>query len=265
MTARLRSMTLKIGAHAHSLNPLDDARALGTSVAQFNLSDPKSWKKPVFEEDLSSAVDDGVDLYVHAPYVINVASLNNRIRIPSRKLLQQHVTEAARIGAKGVVVHGGHVTKDDDPADGFVNWRKAIDGLDLPVPILIENTAGGSYAMARYLEAIQQLWTTIETSDNIGQVGFCLDTCHAFAAGLDMTSLVDDIRGITGRIDLIHLNDSQGKASSGVDRHANLGEGNIPAEAMIDVITTAGAPVVLETPNGLEAQRADLDWVAARI
>ena len=60
----------------------------------------------------------GVDLYVHAPYIINVATTNNRIRIPSRKLLQQHMDAAASIGAKGLIVHGGHVNASDDPRRG---------------------------------------------------------------------------------------------------------------------------------------------------
>ncbi len=73
----------------------------------------------------------GIDLYVHAPYIVNVATTNNRIRIPSRKLLQQHVDAAAAIGAKGLIVHGGHVNKDDDPDKGFDNWRKAVEATDL--------------------------------------------------------------------------------------------------------------------------------------
>lgn len=258
-------MDLKIGAHAHSPNPLDDARALGTNVLQFNLSDPKSWKKPEFtvENFREDAEAEGIDTYVHAPYVINVASTNNRIRIPSRKLLQQHVTEAARVGAKGVVVHGGHVTAGDDIVDGFTNWRKCVDGLDLPVPILIENTAGGTYAMARFLETLQVLWAAIEDSDNIDNVGFCLDTCHAHAAGLDLSTLVDDVLAITGRIDLVHLNDSKSPAGSGQDRHANLGQGTVPPDLLADVVRAANAPTVLETaPSG---HVEDLAWIRERL
>lgn len=260
-------MTIRLGAHAHSANPLDDARALGTNVLQFNLSDPQSWKKPVFEVPnfAEDAAAEDIELYVHAPYVINVASTNNRIRIPSRKILQQHVTAAAEAGAKGVVVHGGHVTGGDDIVDGFTNWRKAVDGLDLPIPILIENTAGGNNAMARFLESLKILWAAIEGSDNIAQVGFCLDTCHAFAAGLDMSTLVDDVLAITGRIDLVHLNDSKGAAGSGVDRHANLGQGAIPADDLVGVVKQAGAPTVLETPGGPEAHRDDLAWLRERL
>ena len=89
---------------------------------------------------------------MHAPYVLNVATTNNRIRIPSRKLLEQHAAAAAEIGAKALIVHGGHVLKDDDPEIGFDNWRKTFERFDPPLPVLIENTAGGDNAMARRLD-----------------------------------------------------------------------------------------------------------------
>lgn len=260
-------MTIRIGAHAHSANPLDDARTLGTNVLQCYLSDPRSWKKPAF--DVANFREDAdaedIHLYVHSPFVINVASTNNRIRIPSRKLLQQHVDGAAEIGAQGVIVHGGHVTASDDPAVGFDNWRKCIDGLDLKVPILIENTAGGKYAMARMLESLARLWEGIADSDNLPKVGFCLDTCHAHAAGHDLNNVVDDILAITGRIDLVHLNDSQNEAGSGADHHANLGGGLADPDGLLAVVRAAGAPVVLETPGGVEAHAKDLEWLRARL
>lgn len=260
-------MTFPIGAHSTAANPLDDVRALGTDAVQLTLGDPQSWKKPTFDvpgfgEDTQTS---GVHVIVHSPFVINVASTNNRIRIPSRRLLQQHLDAAAQIGAKGVVVHGGHVTADDDPAAGVDNWRKCIDGLTFPVPLLIENTAGGQHAMARYLEALARLWEAIADADSLPRVGFCLDTCHAFAAGLDMETLVDDVLAITGRIDLIHLNDSQGGPGSGRDRHANLGEGEIAPEVLVDVVRAAQAPVILETPGGPQAHARDLEWLHARL
>ena len=67
-----------------------------------------------------------VDIYIHSPYRLNVATTNNRIRIPSRKLLQQHAQAAADIGAKGLIVHGGHVDRGADLDAGFVNWRKTF-------------------------------------------------------------------------------------------------------------------------------------------
>ena len=111
---------------------------------------------------------------------------------------------AAEIGAKGLIVHGGHVTDDDDPAKGFDNWRKAVEATDLKIPLLIENTAGGTNAMTRYLERIAGVWDAIESAEGADQVGFCLDTCHAHAGGNALETIVDDVRRITGRIDLVH-------------------------------------------------------------
>ncbi|MEZ5088152.1 MAG: TIM barrel protein, partial [Tessaracoccus sp.] len=166
---------------------------------------------------------------------------------------------------RGVVVHGGHVTANDDPEKGFENWRKCIDGLKIEVPLLIENTAGGNKAMARYEESIAQLWDAISGSPNIDQVGFCLDTCHAHAAGLDLVGIAERIKAITGRIDLIHCNDSRDAANSGRDRHANLGQGFADVDAIAELVKTAGAPVVLETPGGVEDRLADLAWLRDRL
>src|SRR5690606_11205774 len=119
---------------------------------------------------------------------------NNRIRIPSRKLLQQTVTAAAEIGALGVVVHGGHVLKDDDPEVGFDNWRKCIDQLDLACPVFLENTAGGDNAMARRLDRLARVWDAIGQAEGGDQVGFCLDTCHFHAGGEELATVVDKVK-----------------------------------------------------------------------
>ena len=117
-------------------------------------------------------------LYVHAPYLINVASANNRVRIPSRKILQDTCDAASEISATAVIVHGGHAD-DNDMEAGFERWVKALEYLETDVPVYLENTAGGDHAMARYFDTIARLW------DHIGDtgIGFCLDTCHAWAAG----------------------------------------------------------------------------------
>src|SRR5215218_9625127 len=206
---------IPIGAHVAQDDPIDEAKARDTTLVQFFLGDPQGYKGPEFRyaggaaglrADAEAA---GVDLYVHAPYIVNVATTNNRIRIPSRKLLQQHVDAAASIGAKGLIVHGGHVNKDDDPSVGFDNWRKAIEATDLKIPLLIENTAGGDNAMTRYLDRIKGVFDALSSASGADDVGFCLDTCHAHAGGIPLESVVDEVRAITGRIDLVHCNDSR--------------------------------------------------------
>ena len=186
---------------------------------------------------------------MHAPYIVNVATTNNRIRIPSRKLLQQHMDAAAEIGAKGLIVHGGHVNKDDDPAKGFDNWRKAVEATDIKIPLLIENTAGGDNAMARHLDRIAGVWDAISAAEGADQVGFCLDTCHAWAGGIELATAVEKVRAITGRIDLLHANDSRDAFDSGADRHANFGNGQLDEHDFAGVVRDAGAPVICETPG----------------
>lgn len=262
-------MTIELGAHVGQTDPIAAARARGAQIAQIMLGDPQSWKGTQIphaggaEGLRAEAEAAGIGLYVHSPYVINVASTNNRIRIPSRKLLQQQVDAAASIGARGLVVHGGHVTAADDPMVGYENWYKAIDGLRLELPVLIENTAGGENAMARMLSGIEMLWAAIRHADGFESVGFCLDTCHAHASGEVLDDLANRVKAITGRIDLVHANDSRDAAGSGADRHANLGHGLADPEFIRQVIRDADAPVIIETKGDAAQHIADLNWIRA--
>ncbi len=246
---------VRIGAHVGASDPVGEAVALGANAAQFFLGNPQSWKAPTVgypggaAELAAQATDADVALYVHSAYLINVAAPNNRVRIPSRKLLVQTVELAAEIGAAGVIVHGGHVTDEEPMEVGYENWRKALEAVraagDPACPILIENTAGGANAMARMPDSIARLWDAVSEFDP----GFCFDTCHAWAAGIPLTEAVDVLTGITGRIDLVHANDSKGEFSSGRDRHASLGQGTTDREELLGAIRDAKAPVVLETPR----------------
>jgi len=260
-----------IGAHVDQHDPIGEAIARKADLAQFFLGDPQGWKGPKVEYAggaaalRQAAADAGLTLYVHAPYVLNVATSNNRIRIPSRKLLQQHLDAAGEIGAAGLIVHGGHVLKNDDPELGFDNWRKCIERTELPIPLLIENTAGGDNAMARHLDRIARVWDAIGDAEGADRVGFCLDTCHAHAGGEDLAGLVERVRAITGRIDLVHANDSRDAFGSGADRHTNLGTGQLDPEALVAVVADADAPVVCETPGGVDGQAADIAWLRERL
>jgi deoxyribonuclease IV len=251
----------EIGAHVDSSDPVTAAKATGASAFQFFLTDPQAWKKPTEHPHAAEIKATDLTVYVHAPYRINVATTNNRIRIPSRTLLAQHATAAAEIGAAGLIVHGGHVGDGDDPAIGFDNWRKMFarqaEAGGFPLPILIENTAGGTNAMARRFDRLAQLW------DAVGEFepGFCLDTCHAFAGGEDLTGIVERVLAITGRIDLVHANDSRDAFDSGADRHANFGTGTIDPEEIAATVRAARSDVIVETPGGPEGQSADINFL----
>ena len=269
------TQTPRIGAHVNQADPIGAAIDRGAGLSQFFLGDPQGYKGPEVEyaggaEALRAAAEDnGIDLYVHAPYIINVATTNNRIRIPSRKLLQQHIDAAAAIGAKGLIVHGGHVDKAGEDAEllekGFDNWRKAVEATDLKIPLLIENTAGGTNAMTRYLDRIGRVWDAIASAEGADMVGFCLDTCHAHAGGNPLETVVADVLAITGRIDLVHCNDSRDEFDSGADRHANLGQGQIDPDLLATVVRDADAPVILETPGDADDHVTDFDWLRERL
>jgi deoxyribonuclease-4 len=259
---------MRIGAHVREdIDPLASAEKCGAEVVQFFLADPQGWKKPPahpMAEQLRAAASAGdATLFVHSPYVVNLASTNNRIRIPSRKLVTQHAEAAATVGAAGLIVHGGHVTAGEDPAVGVQNWRKFFarqaDEGGFAVPILIENTAGGDNAMARRFDALARLWDAVGEFD----AGFCLDTCHAFAGGENLVDVVDRAKAITGRIDLVHLNNSRDEFNSARDRHANIDSGTIDPDQLVAVCAAAGAPVVVETPA--EGQASDIAFLRERL
>jgi deoxyribonuclease IV len=239
-----------IGAHVRDNEPIQAAADTGSACIQLFCGDPQSWKTPTPRPDSAEIRACGVPVYVHSPYVVNLASENNKIRLPSRKILQGCCDAATQINAKAVIVHGGHVKNHDDIEEGFARWKKALDQLETDMPIFLENTAGGENAMARRWETLARLWDIIGSDRRIG---FCLDTCHTHAAGEDLAESVDQILAITGRIDLIHCNGSRDSEGSGKDRHQNfavLGTDNqISPRILVDIVRKANAPVICETPD----------------
>ncbi|MPZ71008.1 MAG: deoxyribonuclease IV [Actinobacteria bacterium] len=233
-----------IGVHVPDEDPLAEAASVGAECIQLFVGPPQSWKKPPPREDAEVLLNASIPVYVHAPYLINVASPNNRVRIPSRKILKQTLEAAEVIGATALIVHAGH--SEDGIEHGFIRWRKALEEVQgSSVPILIENTAGGDNAMGRHVDTLAKLW------DEIGDLdpGFCFDTCHAHAGGEDLSDVVPRIIEAVGKIDLVHCNDSRDKAGTGADRHTNFATGNIDEEVLLDMVRAAKSEVVIcETP-----------------
>jgi deoxyribonuclease-4 len=248
-----------VGAHVAPRSPLKTAEAIGADCVQIFLSDPQSWKKPPPRKDAAELRGGKLPVYVHAPYLINVCSPRNNVRYGSRKILQQTCEAAADVGAAAVIVHAGHA--EDGIAEGAGRWVRTLEMLESEVPVLIENTAGGENAVARRFDALAQLWEAIDIATLDVPVGFCFDTCHAHAAGEELATSIERVRAITGRIELLHANDSRDPPGTGADRHANLGAGQIPVSELEAMIRDADAPVIVETPRDFDALRADLDFV----
>ena len=185
---------------------------------QFFLADPQGWKKP---PDRSADADAaaghaGIELYVHAPYLVNVATTNNRIRIPSRKLLSTSTPRRPpTLGAQGPDRARRPRRRGRRPAGRLRQLAQGVRSgprAASTLPILIENTAGGRQRDAPAgFDGLARLWDAVGDFD----VGFCLDTCHAHAGGEELLDIVDRVKAITGRIDLVHANDSRDAFDSG--------------------------------------------------
>jgi deoxyribonuclease-4 len=250
-----------VGAHVAPEHPLEDADALGADCVQVFLSDPQGWRKPPARTDVEELRGSDLPLYVHAPYLINVCSPKNNVRYGSRKILLQTCEAAAEIEAAAVVVHPGHA--EDGIRAGVDRWVRTLEMLQSDVPLYLENTAGGDNAVARRFDALARLWEAVSGAE--AEIGFCLDTCHAHAAGEELSDAVERVLAIVGEIDLLHANDSRDPPGTGADRHANLGKGEMGADVLREMIRAANAPVICETPGGAKAMRADLAFVRAAL
>ena len=252
-----------VGAHIDDVDPLGAAAELEADCVQIFLSDPQGWKKPPPREDAAELRASEVGIYVHAPYLINVCSPRNNTRYGSRKILSQTCEAAADVGAAAVIVHPGHA--EDGIEAGYGRWVRTLEMLESEVPVYLENTAGGDHAVARRFDALAGLWEAVSSVPIDFELGFCLDTCHAHAAGEDLDTAVQRARGITGRIDLLHLNDSRDPAGTGADRHANIGSGTIDPAVLTQMVRDAQAPVIVETPREPAALRADVEFARAAL
>lgn len=255
--------TPPVGAHVQGNDPLAEAASVGADVIQMFLSNPQGWEKPPERDDAPELRESDIGIYVHAPYLINVCSPKPNVRHGSRKILRQTCAAAAEVGALAVIVHPGHA--EDGLAAGVSRMAKTLEQLDSDVPVYLENTAGGDHAVARRFDALARLWAEVESAKADVEIGFCFDTCHAHAAGEDLSDAVERATAITGGIDLMHVNDSRDPPGTGADRHANIGAGTIDPEVLRHMIRAAQAPSVVETPREVDALRADVEFVRAAL
>jgi deoxyribonuclease IV len=252
-----------VGAHIEGPDPLGTASELDADCVQIFLSNPQGWEKPPPRSDAAALRDSPIGIYVHAPYRINVCSPRNNVRYGARKMLSETCEAAAEIGALAVVVHPGHA--EDGVEAGVGRWGRTLEMLESEVPLYLENTAGGENAVARRFGALERLWEAVVAADTAVEIGFCFDTCHAHAAGEELSDAVERVQAIVGRIDLLHVNDSRDPPGTGADRHANIGKGTIDLDVLRHMVAAADAPTVVETPRDIEALRADIAFVRAAL
>jgi deoxyribonuclease IV len=213
-------------------------------------------------------------VFVHAPYLINLGSADPVVAGRSAEALGHALRRGAEIGAVGVVVHTGSAVGWGSDTGREPALRQVAELL-LPLldklgdddpDLLLEPMAGQGQTLcahacdlAPYLDALRRH----------PKAGVCLDTCHLFAAGHDLTApggvlaVLDDVERAAGpgRVRLVHANDSVLGCGSRRDRHAAIGTGAIGTEAFRELLAhplLAGVPFVAETPGGKTAHASDI-------
>ena len=237
-------------------------------MLQIFVKSPNQWKaKPIVEEDADAfraahAASPIGTITAHAAYLINLAAPDAEILAKSRAGLTDELERCDALGVPGLVVHpGAHLGRGED--EGLSAIAESIDAivakrLAAPTRILVELTAGQGSVLGRTLEQLATIRARARHGDRIG---FCLDTCHAFASGYaietpagwnDFLAELEKTIGFAS-VHCIHLNDSVHERGSRKDRHENIGQGKIGAEAFRRLLAEkrfAKVPMVLETPLG---------------
>jgi deoxyribonuclease-4 len=203
-------------------------------------------------------------VYIHTSYLINMASGDKVLREKSLDMLITELERADAIGADYVILHTGSASGDD----GNVARRRAIEAFNeiaekgnWNTGLLIENTAGERGDISSSVADIAEIINGVEKQLI---AGICIDTCHAFATGYDISDsasiekIAHDIQHSIGidKVKLIHLNDSKGDRESRIDRHEHIGFGAIGEKGLTEFVNSRPfkhIPLILETPKKRES------------
>ncbi len=267
----------RLGAHlplaAGMVKAVDRAHAIGAAAIQIFSDNPTAWRRradppaelAAFRERL--LVHDIRPVAIHAAYLVNLAGHDPRFFASSVEVLAHELRGAPSFAARFVNVHiGSH--KDAGITAGIERVGEAValalaevDTVPGAAMLVLENSAGSGWGVGTNVE---ELAAIAETIDRRGvathRVGFCLDTAHAWAAGIDLSepAAIDafltefDARIGLDRLVMVHLNDSRSERGSRLDRHEHLGAGRIGAVGLAHVLRHPGlahATYLLETPG----------------
>ncbi|HET7812936.1 MAG TPA: deoxyribonuclease IV [Candidatus Baltobacteraceae bacterium] len=244
---------------------IEYAKRVGCSAVQIFSSNPRSYRpapvnKPALEAFKNLRVEAGIDpCVIHTPYLINLASDDPKISAGSLTLLKADLAVAAAGGIKYVNTHLGSYGKRDRN-EGFVTacrqLEAALEDIAPDVYLVMENSAGAGSLCGGTLEELGRFLKSLDHP----QLGVCLDTAHAWAAGYE----IDSRRGVDefiyeaaehvglDRVHMFHFNDTEVPLGGARDRHHHIGEGNIGFEgfrALAARPELRDKTAILETPG----------------
>jgi deoxyribonuclease-4 len=257
---------------------LSYADDVGARAVQVFVGNPRGWKLSDGDPAQDAAfvagcAERGIPAYIHTPFLVNVGSPTAATVENSIASIAHNLRRGAQLGCVGVVVHAGSAVGEDRYEAALRQLHERLLPVLDTVPdggprLLIEPTAGGGRSLAA---TVEDLGPYLAALDWHPAVGVCFDTCHAWAAGHDlsvpggMTATLDALEATVGagRLALVHANDSLDGCGSRRDRHTTLGEGSIgggaygvgPFAELMAHPSMAGVPVVVETPSELDGSR----------
>lgn len=260
------------GAHVSSeecvaLAPIN-AKLIGAQSFALFTRNPSRWTSPELEERDIKAFKDNCEVFgfepsvilPHDSYLINLGSPDKTKLAMSRKAFLDELQRCEQLGLEMLNFHpGAHldtITEEQCLAQIALELNKALEKTH-GVTAVIENTAGQGSNLGFTFEQIAQIIDQVEDKE---RVGVCIDSCHAFAAGYDLSTeegyeamwnKFDEVIGLKF-LRAMHLNDSKKGLGSRVDRHESLGKGAIGSrffELVASDPRLAGKPLILETPN----------------
>ncbi len=243
---------------------LDNGAAMGAEAVQLFVQSPRTWRFPKHDPaDLdafrSKREELGVPVLVHAVYLINLAAPDDAIYTKSVDTMSSTVDTACAIDAEAVVLHlGSHL------GAGFETGlqrlapalEEVLDRSNDRTWVLMENSAGAGGTIGRSLDELAAVFDALGRHERLG---ICLDSCHLFVSGVDVTdaptwdALLDDLDQRIGldRLRALHANDAKAPLGSNRDRHDNIGEGLIGEGLGVFLAhpKLQGLPVILEVPG----------------
>jgi deoxyribonuclease IV len=245
---------MPLGAHVSTAGGLSTcvprAVAMGAECMQIFLSAPQRWQHPKHTDEqvqeyrrLIQEAHIGPN-FAHATYLVNLAAADPGIRERSIDNLSATAECADRAGLAGVVVHIGSARGQavEEAETQVASALRAVLSRGSRGMILLENSAGSGEYLGSRFEQIGQL---IQRLDGDPHIGLCLDTAHTFASGYDLRvtdgieQTIDEVDRFVGleRLRLIHANDSKVRLNSYVDRHENIGKGQLGDEAFVRMLS----------------------------
>ena len=283
MSTSAKSARVRVGGHVSTAGGLpkavERALSIGADCMQIFISAPQQWRPAAHKDAEVSTFRQQVDehglhpVFIHAIYLLNLASPNAELRERSVQSLRSHLSWADRIGAAGVIFHpGSHTGSGDEAGEQAIveSLTRVLHEHQGPSALLLETTAGGRGSMGGTFEQIGRI---ISRLDGDPRLQVCLDTAHIFEAGYPCTTAegiqetlhsFDRAIGF-GRLTCVHVNDSKTPFDSHSDRHENIGEGQIGVVGFWHLLhqpVIADRPLLLEVPgfdgNGPDARNVQI-------